>query len=136
LYEQPPCAAQLCSSLLRGRLRQTRSSIPLHAGAERPSSPKSATPGADKYVPLQTQGMRIQQRKKRSEAVSERPVEPNEKLGDIKPQLSDELDMTDHISIAREANRMQATDEAKHRPAMMKMPKQAKHNIMQPRPGF
>jgi hypothetical protein len=71
--------------------------------------------------------MRIQQRKKRSEAVSERPVEPNEKLGDIKPQL---------ISIAREANRMQATDEAKHRPAMMKMPKQAKHNIMQPRPGF
>ena len=32
--------------------------------------------------------MRIQQRKKRSEAVSERPVEPNEKLGDIKPQLS------------------------------------------------
>jgi len=87
--------------------------------------------------------MRIQQRKKRNETQSERTVEPNDKLGDIKPQLSDgALGTSDTQTIAREANRKQARDGMKMRPTIQKMPMRgmafmrARHNIGQPRPGF
>ena len=87
--------------------------------------------------------MRIQQRKKRHETPSERTVEPNDKLGDIKPQLSDEvLGNSNTEAIAREANRKQARDGMKMRPTIQKMPMRgmaymrAHHNIGQPRPGF
>jgi hypothetical protein len=82
--------------------------------------------------------MRIHQRKKRTEVLAELPVEPNQILGDVKPSL--ELNTT--VVDARKANRAQALQGMKLHPAMQKTPlrtapyMRARHQIMQPRPGF
>jgi len=85
--------------------------------------------------------MRIHQRKKRNEALYQQPVEPNEQLGDGKPQLiCDAIEAAK--TVARKTNRAQAFDRMKLRPAMQKAPlrtapyMRARHYIVQPRPGF
>jgi len=87
--------------------------------------------------------MRVQQHKKRNTTLPERNLEPNDKLGDVKPNLSDVIgDSSITTKLAREANRKQAKHDMKLRPTIQKMPKQgmatqrARHNIDQPRQGF
>ena len=82
--------------------------------------------------------MRIHQRKKRTEALSQQPIEPNEQLGDGKPQLiCDAIETANKV--ARKTNRAQAFDRMKLRPAMQKTPlrtapyMRAHHYIVQPR---
>lgn len=92
--------------------------------------------------PWRAQGMRIQQRKKRNEP-SERSTEPNDKLGDVKPLLTDAIVVPNTTAIAREANRKQARDGMKLRPAIQKMPVRGQAynrarpgGVGQPRQGF